>query len=182
MEKNWKTCHVERQNTRPWIAFLKITCCQAPQDLKSRLEALLAEMFDLRELLSLVRACSIKRRKVKLMLKRKAQLYFKIALRKRWSEPCPLEQLEWHRISTPLHVQKQAILHRQGDRRLRCNHWSLKKCVLTKSCLLCKNAVFFAISFSLTKFQITYLHPTAFLLLFQDTNFSFWKSYLCFLP
>lgn len=59
-----------------WIAPLKATCFLAPRDLKSRLEALLTEMFDLREVLSLVRAYSIKRKKVKLMLKRKAQLYF----------------------------------------------------------------------------------------------------------
>lgn len=47
-KKNWKTWHVERQNTRPRIASLKTTCCQLPWDLKSGLEALLAEMFDLR--------------------------------------------------------------------------------------------------------------------------------------
>lgn len=67
---------MERQNTMLWIAPLKATCFLAPRDLKSRLEALLTEMFDLREVLSLVRAYSIKRKKVKLMLKRKAQLYF----------------------------------------------------------------------------------------------------------
>ena len=30
MKKNLKICHVERQNTRPWIASLKTTYCPSP--------------------------------------------------------------------------------------------------------------------------------------------------------
>lgn len=39
-------------------------------------------MYDLREVLSLVRAYTIKKRKIKVMLERKAQLHFKIAFLK----------------------------------------------------------------------------------------------------
>lgn len=145
-------------------------------------------MYDLREVFSLVRAYTIKRRKIKLILKRKAQLHFKIAFWKRCWESCPLAQLEYQRIKTPLHVQKQVILHCQGERLFCYNHCFLKY-VLTRSFgSNSLNHVWFVKTqnilchfFHSNKTPVTYLDPTAFLLLYQDTNFSFWESYLCFL-
>lgn len=104
---------MERQNTRPWVASLKTTCCQAPRDLQSRLEALLAEMFDLRRVLSLVTPYSTKRRKVKLSWRGKQSYILKLLSERGSGGP-----VQWHswngiRISTPLHVQKQAILYQQ---------------------------------------------------------------------
>lgn len=171
MKKNFKTCHVERQNIRTWTVALKTNCCQHPWDLKSGLEALLAEMYDLREVLSLVRAYTIKRRKIKLMLKRKAQFHFKIAFWKRCWESCPLAQLEYYRINTPLHIQKQVILHCRGERLFCYNHWSLKY-VLTRSfgsnslnnVWFVKMQNIFCHFFHSNKILLTYLDPTAFLL------------------
>lgn len=77
------------------LPLWKQIAANAPWDLKSGLEALQAEMNVLREVLSLFRAYTIKRRKIKLMLKRKAQLHFKLLFERDAGSP-----VHWHSWNT----------------------------------------------------------------------------------